>query len=146
MGALAEHFGMSRRTVSKRLQGCKPNGTTNGYATYSLPDAAAFLVHGKVALDPDNPDPSQLTPKERDDWFSSEKKRLDVETTMGALIPADDFRIELAEVCKSMAQFLETLPDILERDCGLDGPTTARMIQVIDAQREDLAARLTDGK
>jgi hypothetical protein len=59
------------------------------------------------------------------------------------LIQARDFEIELASGFKAVATTLETLPDILERDCELTGAQVERVQAVIDRLRDDLYSRLT---
>ncbi|MBM0956484.1 DUF1441 family protein, partial [Escherichia coli] len=52
-------------------------------------------------------------------WYQSERERLKFEQETAQLIPASDVRREFAIWAKAVVQVLETLPDILERDCGL---------------------------
>ncbi len=56
---------------------------------------------------------------ERKAWYQSERERLKFEQETAQLIPASDVRREFAIWAKAVVQVLETLPDILERDCGL---------------------------
>lgn len=92
----------------------------------------------------DSFDPKSLEPRERKDYYDSEKKRLEVESAQGVLVPVHDFQQEIAAICKTVTQFLETLPDILERDCGLDPVTIDRVQQAADYQRAELADRLEE--
>lgn len=59
------------------------------------------------------------------------------------LLPAEDFAAELSSAFKAVATALESLPDVLERDAGIDGAAVERCQAVIDRLREDLYTRLS---
>ena len=46
---------------------------------------------------------------------------------------------------KAVVQSLETLPDILERDCGLSPGALVRVQQVIDDLRDQMAQQIQQG-
>ena len=50
----------------------------------------------------------------------------------------------VATAFKSLAQSLDTLPDVLERDCALGPDEVERAIEVVDAAREGLYQQLLD--
>jgi phage terminase Nu1 subunit (DNA packaging protein) len=54
------------------------------------------------------------------------------------LIGAEEFRTALSASLKVVATGLEGMPEILERDCHLDGATVERIIAVLDRLREDM--------
>jgi hypothetical protein len=58
------------------------------------------------------------------------------------LLPVEQSRAELAFVVKASVQLLETLPDVLDRDCGLGHEAIARVEAALDALRENLYAAL----
>jgi phage terminase Nu1 subunit (DNA packaging protein) len=60
----------------------------------------------------------------------------------GELIEAHVFERELASAFKTIASALESLPDVLERDAGLDGAGVERVQTVVDRLREELVTRL----
>ncbi|EQC3551272.1 DUF1441 family protein, partial [Escherichia coli] len=60
------------------------------------------------------------------------------------LIPASDVRREFAIWAKAVVQVLETLPDILERDCGLQPAAVSRVQSIIDDLRDQIALRVTE--
>lgn len=62
----------------------------------------------------------------------------------GELMPRDEYCRDLAAVLKLLAVTLESLPDVLERDAGIDGGAVERCRQVIDGLREELYVRLRD--
>ena len=47
---------------------------------------------------------------------------------------------------KAVVQVLETLPDILERDCALSPAAVARVQSVIDDLRDQIAQRVLDAE
>lgn len=136
---LSRETGFARETISARIEdyGIKPAGSLRGKPTYHLKDVGPAIFRNRAVEEVVNriDDPSKLPPKERKDFYDSEKRRLEVEATKKLLIPAEVFRKELAAVCKAVALFMETLPDILERDCGLDPVTIDRIQQAADDQR-----------
>lgn len=62
------------------------------------------------------------------------------------LIPVSEFESELARQTKIAVQAFETLPDIVERDCGAEPRIIDRIELVIDDLRRDLYACLVDDK
>ena len=87
-------------------------------------------------------DPKLLPPEQRNSWYQSESKRIQVETRAGLLIPASEHEAQLAVMTKDIAQFLETLPDQLERDVALTPEQVDAMHNEIDRRREELYQRV----
>lgn len=58
------------------------------------------------------------------------------------LIPASDVRREFSAMAKAVVQVLETLPDILERDCALSAQATERVQSIIDDLRDQMAQKV----
>jgi hypothetical protein len=141
---LAESFGMSRTTVAARLAmyGVQPDGRRNGYPVYRLKDAAGALVGSTGADAEGNLDPRFLPPQQRNAWYQSEARRLDVEMTTGQLVPAAEHEADLADMTKEFVQFLETLPDVMERDCGLAPEQVCAMSESVDRTRESFYQRI----
>ena len=93
-------------------------------------------------------DPSGMTPKDRLDHYRAERERLKLEQETGSLIPAAEVESVTAEVMKTLAQTLDTLPDVLERDAGISGEAVQIVQRVIDSARESMysdVVRLVDG-
>ena len=67
----------------------------------------------------------------------SESERLKVEEAKGQLIQAADHETELAAVIKRTVQTLATLPDRLERECGLPPEVVERIVAACDAARAE---------
>jgi hypothetical protein len=89
-------------------------------------------------------DPLKLPPTERRAWFQSESERLKVEREKRRLIPVDEVALEMALIAKATVQMLQTLPDILERDCGISAAAVVRARDLIDQQRAALYQRLAE--
>lgn len=83
---------------------------------------------------------------ERKAWYQSERERLKFEQETAQLIPASDVRREFAIWAKAVVQVLETLPDILERDCGLQPAAVSRVQSIIDDLRDQIALRVTGSR
>lgn len=81
---------------------------------------------------------------ERKARYQSERERLKFEQETAQLIPASDVRREFAIWAKAVVQVLETLPDILERDCGLQPAAVSRVQFIIDDLRDQIALRVTE--
>lgn len=118
---LAAEFGMSRETVSKRLAQANvvPDGRRSGHPVYRLRDAvpALFDVSGRGSAG--TMDPDSLPPEQRRAWFQSEQARIAVMEKARQLIPAAEVETEMANLCKRVVQWIDTLPDQMERDAGL---------------------------
>lgn len=143
---LAEEFGMGRDTVSKRLAAAnvKPDGKRNGYPVYRLRDACPALLDIGALDEEGNADPRTLPPDKRKAWYQSELARLNVETTARQLIPAAEVEAETSELVKHMVQFLDTLGDQLERDCGLSPEQVQRVNEYAESLRVRLHAEVTE--
>ena len=122
---IATELGIDRRTVDKYLKSIPPTGKVRGHPGWSLRD---FLVPLAKALDSGFTgegveDPDKLPPKDRKDWYQSENERVKLEKEQSTLIPAEEVRAEMANLIKPIAQALDSLPDVLERDCGVSRET-----------------------
>lgn len=135
---IAQAFGMDRRTVSKRLQesGVIPAGSKRGNAVYALADVGPALYQEKQPI-AGGLDLDQF-PDARKAWYQSENERLKFEKEIKQLIPATEFVRELSKLAKAVAAGLDTLPDMLERDAGLDPDAIEKVQETIDALREQM--------
>lgn len=119
--------------MAKRLSlaNVKPAGTCSGHPVYKLSDAVPAILGMHNGGDPD--DPRTLPPEKRRAWYQSERVRVELEVSNGKLIPVAE--VEMAEFVKRAVQFLQTLPDILERDAGLTPEQVQRTQDCIDRLR-----------
>lgn len=147
---LGEIFGLDRRTIDKYLYeyDVPASGASSGAAVYSIRDAAPALInaytvssHRKLG---EEFDPDKLTPKERRDWFESERVRQIVEEKQRLLVSKDSYRDAMAGAFKIIATGLDTLPDLLERECGLGTDVVIAIEKAVDKFRNGLADQLVD--
>lgn len=139
--SIARAFDMHRNTVSARLKdaGIQPVAKRGNAPLYALGDVGPALFAGRdvggSAIDPD-----QMDPQSRRAWFQSENERLKFESGQRHLVPDDQVAREYAQMVKAVANGLDSLPDELERECGLT-PEALELVQMkIDAMRESIYA------
>ncbi|MDZ5641658.1 DUF1441 family protein [Enterobacter sp. A103] len=141
---LAEAFGIDRRTVKSRLAEARVPvvGNVRGSPVFELKEAAPALFRPTSSLDPDDlHNPNTMPPKERKDWYDSEKGRVWLEKELRQLIPEHEVTSVYAAAIKAVVQQLETLPDRLERDAGMMPKDLAMVQNTIDDLREALFAQ-----
>nr|WP_237668480.1 DUF1441 family protein [Vibrio sp. V37_P2S8PM304] len=115
---IAEAFGLHRDTVRKRLKEArvKPSGKKSGVDIYPLADVGPALFAAESSnKSEDDYNPNKMVPKDRKDFFQSERERLKYETEIGELIPEGEYRLDLAATLKYLVSAFESLPDNLER-------------------------------
>lgn len=135
---IAELVGMHRQTVSQRVAGLTPAiGSNSKLKLYALSDLIKIGLAEKMTADVDS-----LSPVERRAFWQAENERLKYERDTGELIPAYEVAQEMSAQAKAVVQSLETLPDILERDCGLSPGALVRVQQVIDDLRDQMAQQI----
>lgn len=143
---LARLTGYDRRTVTKRLESVKPAASRHGHAVYHLADAGPALFTDRTTIaDMEAIDPATLPPPERDKWYASEIKRLELETRMGRLLDAEETRQRIAETFKRIATSLDTMCDVIEREAGLTPEQVTEMQRIIDQMRAELFAQVAEG-
>lgn len=142
---LAAITDLHRQTISSRLRNLQPaDGSNAKLKLYTLTDILTELFTRNA--DPQNIDIDSLTPQDRKAWFQSENERLRYEKEAGQLLPAPEVARQFAEMAKAVVQVLETLPDILERDCGLP-PASVEMVQdKIDDLRNVISGRVREAR
>jgi hypothetical protein len=138
---LAEILGRDRKTIAAIARPLEPtpdsSKTRKNYTVRTL----------LQALDnPQDLDVKRMTPAERRAHWQAENERVKYETAIRFLIPAEECAREFRALARGTVITLETLPDILERDCGLTPQAVTRMIEVIDGFRDHLAAEVMSDK
>lgn len=145
INALAEEFGIDRRTVKKRLEGITPAGeSSGGHPAWRLRDAAAAVLGLRAPVAEGATDPDQLPPKERLDHYRAEREKVKWETEQRISIPAPEVESVVAAAFKVLSQGLDTIPDVLENDCALGAAEVERTIEVVDGIRDSLYQQLLD--
>ena len=71
-------------------------------------------------------------------WYQSENERIKLEKEQRKLIPVDEVVIVYSSMRKAVVQVLETIPDVLERDCALTPQAVGVVQQAIDDLRYTL--------
>ena len=88
-------------------------------------------------------DPRDLPPMERRAFYQSENERLKVEQSLGTLVPAAEVEADYADLVKTVVQFMDTLPDVLERDCSLSPPQVIKVQEACDEVRMAMFKKVT---
>lgn len=132
-------WGVSRDKIRTRLgaAGVSPAELRKGNPVYRLADVVRAMSPSQSEIDPD-----AMTPFERKAHYQAQIERLKVETEAGQLIPVAEVQRTLARAFAAMAQLLDTIPDILERDAGVRAVQLVAVEKAIDAAREDLYLHL----
>lgn len=137
---LAALSDVHRQTVAARLKNVTPTGGNDAnLKLYSLTSVLSELMKIPAPVSED-----EMQPMDRKAWYQSERERLKFEQEIGELIPASDVAREFSSMAKGMIQGLETLPDILERDCALTPAAVVRVQNIIDDLRDQIARQIMD--
>ncbi|MBL5919760.1 DUF1441 family protein [Lelliottia amnigena] len=140
---LAAMTDLHRQTIASRLSNVPlAPGSNPKLKLYSVLDILTVLL--TRTADPEQIEIEKLQPQDRKAWFQSERERLKFEQETSQLISSSDVSREFSSIAKAVVQVLETLPDILERDCGLQPAAVARVQSVIDDLRDQMAQRVFD--
>ncbi len=83
-------------------------------------------------------DPEKMSPKDRLDWYRGARERTRHLEECGELIKSSEYERALSNALKTVAVGLESLPDVLERDAGIDGQAVELCQKRIDTMREEL--------
>lgn len=138
---IARAFEMDRRTVTKRLQdaGVSPSGEKRGHPVYRLKDVGFALwgLTNPISAGSER-SPNDYEPQDRKAWFQSERERIKLEMELREVVPVDEVYQEMSTLAKAIANSLETLSDMLERDAGLPPEVIERVEKVTDQLREQL--------
>lgn len=131
-----------KRIGSANLQPVADDG--RGNALYRIFDVVrAFLgVEGSEAKEGKPADPEKMSGPDRNAWYQAEGRKLDLLERMSKLVPIELWQREADTVYRELAQFLETLPDVLERDAHLDAQTVELLNESVRRYRAKLAEEL----
>ena len=112
--------------------------------------ALAPAVHGYIkylrdtgsAGDDAQTNPDKLEPFKRRAHYQAEMDKIRLQRDRGELVPAVEVEQAYAEVFTILAQALDTLPDVLERDAAATPAQLVVIEATIDKAREQLYQRL----
>lgn len=138
---LAELVGMNRNLVARRLRDMElAGGNGENLKLYELGAALQAL------LTPSMKENGEMSPQDRKAWYQSENERLKFEAASRELIPVEEVAREYASLAKAVVMVLETLPDILERDCALSPTAVTRVQVIIDDLRDEMARKVEESE
>ena len=138
---LAELVGMNRNLVARRLRELELVGGTG--ENLKLSELGPAL---QALLTPSMKENGEMSPQDRKAWYQSENERLKFEEAQRQLLPVDEVAREYATLAKTVSMVLETLPDILERDCALTPTEVSRVQAIIDDLRDEMARKVQDAE
>jgi len=137
---LSNETGFARETIRRRLANANiPYRPIANRKAWRCRDAFRVLYAGG---DDGAVDPNKLDPHARNSHYKAEKAKLELEALAGEMVPDHKHRAELSRVLLLVKQTFDTLPDVLERDCGLTPEHIARVEATCDAIRNKLADEL----
>lgn len=138
---LAELVDMNRNLVARRLRDMEmAGGNGENLKLYELGPALQAL------LTPSMKENGEMSPQDRKAWYQSENERLKFEAASRELIPVEEVAREYASLAKAVVMVLETLPDILERDCALTPTAVTRVQVIIDDLRDEMARKVEESE
>jgi hypothetical protein len=124
---LAALFDMDRAALAQAI---REAGIVRGPQGYDVKRVLALVV-GTGALD-------AMAPSARHQLARAQFMEMRLAEKAGQLIPVAEVERGHAEIFKAVAMMFDTLPDTLERDCGLPAHALARLERHIDAARIEL--------
>jgi len=136
---LATAFGLHRDTVTARLQkaGVEPVATSGRSLLFDLKEAAAAVFRDVPV---GSCEPEQMDPSSRRMWFQSENERLRFETDTGHVHRDFEVAHRMSVITKQASNLLDSLPDVIERECGASPEQLQKIEQTIDRLREQIYA------
>lgn len=133
-----------RQTVAARLKNVPlAPGSNSKLKLYLVTDVLTELM---IPTALPGEDPSSMLPADRLAHWKAENERIKFEQETGQLIPAADVAREFSLLVKSVVMVLETLPDILERDCALTPAAVTRVQEAIDDLREQMSLKVVNAE
>jgi hypothetical protein len=139
----ADECGHDRDTVTKRVRaaGVAPAASRGGHPVYRLRELIQSVM---VTTDGGDIDPDKLKPFERHAFYKAEREKLQLEVERAELLTSLDVEQRFAATFKSIAEFFDTLPDVIERDCGANAMMITKIEERLDQLREQLYTEITE--
>ncbi len=139
---LAGITGVHRQTVTARLKNVAPaSGSNSKLKLYAVTDVLTELMVPTVTANTED-----MPPSDRLAHWKAENERIKFEQDTGQLIQAEEVAREFSLMAKAVVQVLETLPDVLERDCALSPSAVVRVQKIIDDLRDQIALQVTEAE
>lgn len=140
---LAEAFGMSPQAVDGWIRrGCPAvqRGARGTPWIFDVLEVARWRYAASDAAPAVNPD--EMTPQDRKAWFDSEAKRRDLQERDRELVRAADLERAVATAFAGLSQELLSLPDRIERRCGLEPETVELIAQTIQQSMQSMSEQV----
>jgi uncharacterized protein DUF1441 len=145
MRELQDELGLDRDTVKRRILACRiePAGERQGWPVYRLRDVVQAVMlrdeHGNL-------DPEKLEPYQRQAYYKAQLDKLKLDTEMRQVVPLIEVEQEQARIFRIVQLFLDTLPDICERDCGIGPGVVSRIERAVNEVRDQLHRAIVEDK
>lgn len=143
---LAHEFGANRETISRKLKAAevpsRPCPVDGRISLFRLRDAVKAIF---TTDETGQKDPNLMEPHQRASHYKAEEAKQRLAIQAKELIPAAEVEAEMAAAFKLVAQTLETIPDLLERDAGLNPSQIEIVEKHLDKLRVGMADRLAEG-
>lgn len=144
---VAEWFGVSVVAVDAWIRKGMPyvqKGAKGLPWVFDLRAVAEWRFLGPSRKTGEKTDPEEMDPMDRNLWYDGERKRIAIERELGQLREIDEFRNVLAAIFKELAQVMETIPDVLEREYAIAPTMVMRIQTAMDDLRGRMAERLSN--
>ncbi len=140
LSAFARAFGTDRETLRNCIveNEIQPAGERAGHKLWALRH-----VYQAWTATPEEQDPDKLSPFKRRAWYQGEREKLALQVSRGELVDALEVERTLGRLMQVLARGLETVLDVIERDCGLSPSQASAGEKHIDEIREELYRELT---
>lgn len=134
-------LGFDVRTIKKRIAAANlsPVGKQRGFDVYRLSDVAAICFKSEASQT--GYDVNTLTPKQRQEHWSAEKRETEVSKLRGELVEVDKAMEKFAEMAKDFSDFFTTLTDHLEQSGKFSIEQLKVLEKTFDEQRREFAQR-----
>jgi len=133
LSRLAIYFQLGRDTIRKKLElACIIPTTTIGQAKYYSIADAATAVFGATDIYSAASDPDELKPSDQKDYWMAKQRELEYKQSIGTFLHQDDVRASFRALAESLSEKIQSFPDVLERDEGLEPRDVDRMIKLCD--------------
>jgi hypothetical protein len=151
---LAREFDCTRETVRQKLSraGFAPvpshlqpvsQAQTDAFISGPIDDKTATVMRYRLRdaikafmADPAGNDTNRMLPLQRKQFYQAQREQMELQVRMGNLLSRIEVEDEFARNVKIVALALDTLPDILERDCNLRGEVLTKIEEILDRARE----------
>jgi len=170
---LAQMFKLSNQGVRKKLKGVEPDIRKGNAWCWYIHRVAILSADAELAIQrrydvskrkdaslkdiqtADRPLPvtdlGRMTPQQLKVYFQTVdvqqtylKKRRENQVASKELIPKESVRENLSEVFKIIGNFMDSLPDVLERDGLIEGTDVDHAIELVDRVRHEMSTKVSE--